>query len=47
MTGIDAEPLRELTVRQLPLLAFLTEHLEDPHAEWMPECLQLLRLVED
>src|SRR2546430_2082741 len=30
MTGIDAEPLRELTVRQLPLLAFLTEHLENP-----------------
>src|SRR5204863_6158045 len=42
---VNAEPLRELPVRQLPL-AVLAEHLQDANAERMAECLQLLRLVE-
>ena len=45
MAGIDAEPLRELTVRELPV-AFLAEHLEHADAQRMAERLELLRLVE-
>ena len=34
VTGIDAETLRELAVRELPV-AFLAEHLEDAHPQRM------------
>jgi hypothetical protein len=30
MTGVDAEALRELAVRELPV-AFLSEHFQDAH----------------
>ena len=46
VTGIDAETLRELAVRELPV-AFLAEHLEDAHPQRMSERLELFRLVED
>ena len=45
MTGIDTQALCELAVRELPL-ALLSEHLEDAHPQRVPQCLQLLRLVE-
>jgi len=45
MTGVDAEPLRELPVGELPL-AFLAQHLEDSHAERVSQRFQLLRFVE-
>jgi len=34
MAGVDAEPLRQLPVGQLPV-AFLAEHLEHAHPEGM------------
>jgi hypothetical protein len=44
VTGIDAEPLRELTVRELPF-AFLAEHLQHTDAQRVTESFELLRLV--
>ena len=38
VAGVDAEPLGELTVRQLPV-AFLAEHLQHAHAQRMAERL--------
>ena len=43
--GIHAEPLGELTVRELRLVV-LAERLQDAQAEGVPEGLQLFRLVE-
>ena len=45
VAGIDAEPLRELSVRELPI-ALLAEHLQDANAQWVSQRLQLLGLVE-
>src|SRR5205814_8769915 len=45
MARVDAEPLGELPVRELPV-ALLAEHFQDAYAERMAERLQLLRLVE-
>jgi hypothetical protein len=45
VAGIDAEPLRELSVRELPI-AFLTEHFQDANPEWVSQRLELLGLVE-
>src|SRR5207244_2900082 len=45
---IDAEPLCQLPVRQLPVGLFLAaEHLEHPHPKRMSERLELLGLVDD
>jgi len=44
MTGIDAESLRKLTVRELPF-AFLAEHLQHTDAQRVAESFELLRLV--
>jgi hypothetical protein len=46
VTGIDAEALGELAVRELPVV-FLAEHLEDAHPQRMSQRLELFRLVED
>jgi hypothetical protein len=38
MAGIDSESLGELTVRE-SAVAFCAEHLEDPDAQRVAECL--------
>jgi len=45
VTRIDAESLRELSVRELPV-AFLAKHLEHANSERVSQSLELLRLVE-
>jgi hypothetical protein len=45
VTGIDAQALGELAVRQGSFLA-LAEHLEDPQAERVTERLQLLGTID-
>ena len=45
MAGVDAEPLRELPVRELRL-GLLAEHLQHSHPEGVSERFQLLGFVE-
>jgi len=44
VTGIDAESLCELPVRELPF-AFLAEHLQHTDPQRVAESFELLRLV--